>query len=134
MKKIIIGIVVLVVIIILVIAFGSTKSVTAPITTTVTTPITTDQNIETVITYTDEGFSPVSVTVKQGETVTFENKSSNSFWPASNDHPSHLIYPEFDPKKKIPAGESYTFTFDKIGTWGYHNHIKASQKGTIIVE
>lgn len=93
-----------------------------------------DLRVKTVITYTDAGFSPNKVTIKQGEVVTFENKSSNSFWPASDSHPSHKIYPEFDPKKAIPAGNTYDFTFDKVGVWGFHNHLKPSDKGMITVE
>ena len=43
----------------------------------------------------------------------FENESGDDFWPASNVHPTHLLYPGFDAKKPILDGGSYSFTFTK---------------------
>ena len=82
---------------------------------------------------TDDGYSPVNVTIEQGTEVVFENNSDQARWPASNIHPTHEIYPEFDPKEEIPAGSSWSFTFDKIGEWGYHDHLRPSITGTIFV-
>lgn len=84
--------------------------------------------------YTDKGFSPSSLEIKAGETVKFANNSSGGMWVASGPHPDHTAYPEFDPKRNIPSGEIYEFTFTKIGEWKYHNHIKAGMYGTIIVK
>jgi hypothetical protein len=56
-----------------------------------------------------------------------------SFWPASDFHPTHNLYPEFDPKKPIAQNSSWVFVFDKSGKWTYHNHLFPSQIGTIIV-
>lgn len=84
--------------------------------------------------YNDEGFAPDTVTVKVGDIVIFDNNSSRNFWPASNNHPTHSIYSEFDAKKSILPGGSYSFTFTKAGTWGYHDHIKVGKTGTVIVK
>jgi plastocyanin len=78
-------------------------------------------------------FSPASLSVKAGDTVVFKNKGSGAFWPASNPHPAHTDYPGFDSEKPVAAGGSYQFIFTKVGTWGYHNHMAASQRGTITV-
>lgn len=86
------------------------------------------------VTYTDEGYSPRTITIKLGDTVEFLNESSGKFWPASAVHPTHEIYPEFDPKRELGAGETYSPTFSRAGTWNYHDHLKPSQKGTIIVQ
>lgn len=86
------------------------------------------------IEYMEGGFSPKEITIKKGQTVTFINKGSNLMWVASDDHPSHMIYPEFDAKRGYSDQEYFTFTFDKIGEWGYHNHLRFSDKATIIVE
>jgi plastocyanin len=88
----------------------------------------------TVVEITDDGFEPSTLTVSSGDTVTFENKSSDDAWPASNVHPTHQLYPGFDAKKPLLSGESYSFTFTKAGSWGYHNHLEPDEQGTIVVE
>lgn len=87
-----------------------------------------------VVNYTNKGFIPSSLEFKTGETVQFINQSSGGMWVASGPHPSHNIYPEFNAKKAIPNGGIYEFTFTKIGEWKYHNHLKESAFGTIIVK
>ena len=93
---------------------------------------------QVAVTFTTKGFNPISVTVSKGDTVVFNNKSNNSFWPISNDTnqsnlPS-LLYPGFDARQPILPGQAYSFTFDKVGTWGYHNQLKQTQTGTVIVK
>ena len=72
---------------------------------------------------TSAGFEPSEIEIKNGETVLFENTDTRDRWPASNIHPTHGIYPEFDPKKLIKPGESWEFKFDKPGQWKFHDHI-----------
>jgi plastocyanin len=88
----------------------------------------------TVVKITDDGFEPSSLTVSSGDTVTFDNESSDDSWPASDVHPTHQNYPGFDAKKPLLSGESYSFTFTKTGEWGYHNHLEPDVTGTIVVE
>ena len=45
----------------------------------------------TVITYTDTGFVPSSVTIKKGQSVRWMNNSGSGVWPASAVHPTHSI-------------------------------------------
>jgi len=85
------------------------------------------------VTYDGENFSPASLTVKAGDVVFFKNDSSGSFRPASDPHPSHTDYPGFDSKNPVAAGSRFEFKFTKVGTWGYHNHLNPSSKGTVIV-
>ena len=81
----------------------------------------------------EEGFSPQSITIQKGDTVTFKTDRNESFWPASNLHPTHTIYSEFDPKKPVPANETWSFIFDKIGKWTYHDHLFPFYRGEITV-
>lgn len=81
----------------------------------------------------DDGFYPNELTIQKGETVTFSTTKDNFFWPASNSHPTHTIYPEFDPKEPIASDKEWSFKFDKPGTWRYHDHVRASAIGKIIV-
>lgn len=86
-----------------------------------------------VVTYSDSGFSPNSVTVKAGTTVTFTNGSSGNMWVASAVHPTHQLLPGFDQLKSVSKGGTYDYTFVKIGTWKYHNHMSPSDTGSVVV-
>ncbi|OGG56902.1 hypothetical protein A3D71_00245 [Candidatus Kaiserbacteria bacterium RIFCSPHIGHO2_02_FULL_55_20] len=88
-------------------------------------------NVSVVLT--DAGFLPHDVAVKVGGTVTFSTARGEPFWPASDPHPVHTIYPEFDPQKPIKAGESWSFTFRREGTFKYHDHLGAQNWGTVLV-
>ena len=95
----------------------------------------TDEQIsENVVNYTEAGFNPSSLEVKNGETVRFVNQSGGGMWVASGPHPTHTNYPEFDAKENIPDGETYEFTLTKIGEWKYHNHTGGGKTGMIIVK
>ena len=85
------------------------------------------------VTYSDSGFSPSEVKVKVGESVTFKNDSSESVQINSALHPQHTQFPELN-LGAIAPGESKTVTFAAAGTKKYHNHLKASENGTIVVE
>ena len=103
---------------------------------------------ENVITYTDSGYSPNTLTIKNGETVIFKNQSSSSMWPASAMHPTHRLYSDtsldehcpdttnsaFDACTGFLPGESWSFKFDKTGNWKYHDHLNTKNFGAIIVE
>lgn len=88
---------------------------------------------EAVISMTDKGFDPNEIKIKKGTKVKFVNKDTGARWPASDLHPSHGIYPGLDPKRPIPAGESWEFIFDKVGEWGFHDHLSPYITGKIIV-
>jgi plastocyanin len=85
------------------------------------------------IVYTDNGYSPAEVTIKKGQTVTFKNSSTKTMWPASAPHPTHTDYAAFDPKKAIAMGESWSFTFDQVGAWAFHDHLNSTKFGKITV-
>jgi len=98
-------------------------------------PAETKPSAKTVaISYTDAGFSPTTVTINKGDSVTFTNNSNSSMWVASGPHPVHTNYPEFDQKTGVTKGQSYTFKFEKAGTWGFHNHQNPSKFGSVIVK
>lgn len=104
-----------------------------------------------IITYADSGYSPKEITIKKGDTVVFKNESSRTLWPASAVHPAHTAYPGssiqkcfdgdtendssiFDACRDLGAGEEWSFTFNEVGSWGYHNHRRFSDTGKVIVE
>lgn len=86
-----------------------------------------------VIVRTKDGYEPREVTIKQGDIVRFSNESGEFHWPASDLHPTHGVYPEFDPLRPIADGEDWQFRFDQVGVWNFHDHIRANKTGTITV-
>ena len=80
-----------------------------------------------------ESFSPAFLIIEVGDSVTFRSDNGAPFWPASNEHPSHLAYPDFDPKMPIAPDEEWTYTFTQEGTYGFHDHILPHYKGEIRV-
>lgn len=91
------------------------------------------QAARAAVSYTDSGFSAASISVKSGTTVVFTNQSSKSMWVASVVHPTHQLLPGFDQLKSVGKGGSYEYTFTKVGTWRYHNHVSPSDTATVIV-
>lgn len=86
-----------------------------------------------VIRRTENGYEPAEVTIREGETVSFVNDSSSFHWPASDVHPTHTIYSEFDPLEPVAPGDTWSFTFTKAGEWRFHDHIRANLKGVVTV-
>lgn len=85
------------------------------------------------VSYTDSGFTPATLTVKVGTAVTFTNDSTKSMWVASAVHPTHQVLPGFDELTSVAKGGTYTYTFAKVGTWKYHNHVGPSDVGAVVV-
>src|SRR3989344_6780475 len=86
-----------------------------------------------IIEMTSNGFEPQEVTVDENSSIIFFNKDTKSRWPASNTHPTHELYPEFDPRKPIAPGESWAFKPKNIGDWKYHDHLFPHMRGVITV-
>ena len=86
-----------------------------------------------IVKMTDDGFVPSEIKIKAGETIRFVNKGKYWHWPASDLHPTHTLYPEFDPRKPVGPGEEWAFTFEKIGEWGFHDHLSPYITGKVVV-
>ncbi|MBY0111047.1 cupredoxin domain-containing protein [Patescibacteria group bacterium] len=82
----------------------------------------------------DDGFHPRVLTVSVGDTVTFTNARDKYFWPASDFHPTHALYPEFDAKEPLAPGQSYAITFTEPGTYPFHDHLAAFYFGIVQVQ
>jgi plastocyanin len=82
---------------------------------------------------TDGGYSPKVLKIEQGQTVEFVNDSDQDYWPASDPHPIHTGYPGFDAQKTILPGQSWNFTFERAGRFGYHNHLAPETHAEIVI-
>ncbi|HET8581265.1 MAG TPA: hypothetical protein VFL98_02240 [Candidatus Paceibacterota bacterium] len=99
------------------------------------------------ITYNGSSFSPSTVTINAGDTVTFVDASGDPMWVATGVHPTHTVYDGTDRAEHCAAGytgptpfdeckaatSNYSFTFTKAGTWPFHNHVNPSATGQVIV-
>lgn len=129
---------------------GGSKQQTTPTVTNqpaTASPQTTtgeEQTTETetpslaTITFSSSGFSPSSVTIKSGGTITWVNDSNGTVEIGSAPHPTHTDNQEVSVGEYVltlKAGEQKTVTLNRTGTFGYHKHNNFSgQGGTITVE
>jgi plastocyanin len=72
-------------------------------------------------------FSPANITVKKGTKVTWTNQDSvgHTVTADSGDGPNSQL---------LNQGQSYTFTFDTVGTFKYHCQPHPKMTGTVVVE
>ncbi len=96
-------------------------------------PVTYAHTQVAVVEITEEGFLPDSLTIDQDQTIIFVNKDQIAHWPASDPHPTHTQFSEFDPQMPIESGKSWTFKPKRVGEWKYHDHLNPHQNGKILV-
>ena len=138
MKKSIYIILILIMILVAVFYFLNYNKKSADISYQEPTPGFFDKGLvkegDIVIKITPNGFVPATITIKKGQKVTWVNETKNYVWPASNPHPTHTDYSSgFDPELPMKEGQAWSFTFDKIGNWGYHDHLDPTTRGTLKV-
>ena len=80
-----------------------------------------------------DGFVPSEITIDVNSSVIFINKDSQPRWPASNVHPTHDLYPEFDPRHNIDPGQSWAFKPTRVGEWKFHDHLFPHMRGVLKV-
>lgn len=86
-----------------------------------------------MIILTADGFSPATVTIKAGTTVTWTNNSGGEATVNSDPHPQHTDYPGLN-LGRFSKGQTLSLIFTALGKYGYHNHLNPWQQGTVIVE
>ena len=81
------------------------------------------------VTAKDNGFSPATIKIQKGQDVTWTNESHAPLQIVGDLKTTGLQQSE-----AISPGETYSFTFDKTGTFNYHDSSNINHKGTVIVE
>lgn len=127
-------------------AFQSPQEETETSEPTDTQPSNLSEDTTTIY-FTGDGFQPASITVEKGTTVTWVNNASTTMWVASSRHPTHRDYSGTSKSEhcqdgdqntaafdQCSTGNRFSFTFEKTGTWSYHNHQPFVSGGTITVE
>ncbi|HEY4964549.1 MAG TPA: cupredoxin domain-containing protein, partial [Candidatus Saccharimonadales bacterium] len=93
---------------------------------------TTNQSASDTITFDGSKFSPATITVKSGTTVTIKNTSANDMRLNSNPHPVHTDDVDLN-VGLVSAGQSKTFVATKVGSFGFHDHLDPSIQGRITI-
>ena len=114
-------------------ACGGSSTSTGGTTPTASTPAATAT--QTVMIITDSSgsfaFSPASVTIKVGTTVTWKNTTAVSHTVTSDDGKS---FDSGAANPIAPQSGTFSFTFATAGTFAYHCTIHPFMKATIIVQ
>jgi amicyanin len=87
------------------------------------TPVATDK-----IEIKDFTYSPATITVKKGTTVTWTNEDSTRHNVAPDDETA-----DFKASELLAKGESYSVTFNTVGTFAYHCTPHPFMKATVVV-
>lgn len=98
----------------------------APATNQQTTTTTSTLVAKNSVQITNFSFSPATLIIKVGETVTWTNQDGIGHSATADDK-------SFD-TGILSQGKSGTITFSKAGTYTYHCSIHPSMRGTIIVQ
>lgn len=75
-----------------------------------------------------DGFSPSAFLIEKGDTLNWVNEDTQDHWPVSTGD-----YPEFDAQGPIAPGQRWSFTFDRVGGWSYHDRLNPGITGVIDV-
>jgi len=107
----------------------STTTTTSTTSATKTTPVSV-----AAVTITKDGFVPATIQVKKGTAVTWANTDGATHQVVTDPHPGHSNLKDLD-SDPLGQGDSFTFSFEKTGTYGYHDETNPLKfKGTVIVK
>lgn len=110
---------------------AATNNATGPVSTQPTGEETIKQ--AAVVIYNNGQFSPAKLSVKKGEKIIVRNESGAKIQFNSDSHPSHSLYPELN-LGVIEANQVKTVVITTEGTYTYHNHLNASERGQLVIE
>jgi len=89
------------------------------------------------VSFTKDGMSPATVTVAAGTQVAWTNNDDAPHQVAADPYPLHNSIEGFDSDVTLQKDEVFSFTFEKTGTYSYHDHLNpldTRRQGTVIVE
>ncbi len=82
---------------------------------------------------TKNSFDPSTITIKAGSSVTWVNTDTAPHRVASNPFPENDGLAGFDSKNPLGPNGTYTFKFDKTGTFDYHDQYHPTVNGSVTV-
>src|SRR5215218_959468 len=75
---------------------------------------------------TQAGFTPKTVTIEFGDTVTWTNKDSSAHQVLAD----QLAFPT---SPVLAQNQTYSYTFTKSGSFGYRDALYTNRRGTVVV-
>lgn len=90
--------------------------------------------IPSQVNITSSGFIPATISVNLGQAVVWTNKDTSPHVVASDPFPSDNILPALNSNQQIDTNDSYTYIFNRKGTFTYHDNLNPSLEGTVIVK
>lgn len=81
-----------------------------------------------------KGFVPQILNVNKGTQVTWTNNDNRVHQLYSDPHPIHTSLSEFN-SVRLKQNDTYSFTFEKMGTYTYHDELNPLKiQGKIVVQ
>jgi plastocyanin len=108
--------------------------------TTVATEVPQDADTNFIVVaevqITDEGFSPASLQIRQGGTVTWKNGGTKNYSISSQTSSGNETngLEGFTTDEALNPGESFSFTFESSGVFPYSDPNNPTFSGEVIVE
>jgi plastocyanin len=105
---------------------GNTNTSTTPNKTNTSSDTNKSTEAANKVSIANFAFSPATLTVKKGTTVTWTN----------NDSTTHTVTADSGNgpnSEQLAPGKTYDFTFNTVGTFNYHCSIHTSMHGTVTV-
>ena len=100
------------------------------------------RGFEALISYTERGFEPSQVVLREGQSIRFTNNSMRDLWVAELGSSDAPLYPgvsdcggsSFDTCKVLKPREFWEFTFEADGEWIFQNNLDKGQTGIVRVQ
>jgi plastocyanin len=86
-----------------------------------------------VVRITDNGFEPTTISVKSGTKVTWINTTQALHQIASNPYPQNDDLPSLK-SEILNHDQSYSYVAKTTGTFNYHDQLRPTVNGTLVVE
>lgn len=96
--------------------------------------VDSELNEKNLVKLNSQGFSPQTLTIKVGESVTWVNQDSTDRQANSDPHPAHTIYAPLNTIGFLKVGEKRLLSFPAKGVYKFHDHLYPQFTGSIVVE
>ena len=125
--KIIIPVIIVVVLAVVIVAIMQHKSTNSASSTSSNSSAASSATETNSVTVENFAFNPITIKVKLGTTVTWTNKDPVHHTVTGDDSTINLS------SNLIGQGETYSYTFNKVGSFTYHCTPHPYMHGTVIV-
>ncbi len=118
---------------------ASGEIIAPEITKTMQQVLEESTGFQALVSYTERGFEPQALSIKQGDTVRFTNNSVRDLWVATvgSPHPptgENCGASAFDSCVALKPLEFWEFTFAEEGEWQYVDNLHKEFSGTVQVQ